>query len=523
MKARLQPIENIWSKFPRVVRDLALLFGKKVRLEMKGSDTELDRTIIEAIRDPLTHLVRNCVDHGIETPEKRAAAGKSSEGRLFLRAFHEGGQVNIEISDDGAGIDPNRLKRKAIELGLITPEQAQRMDERTTLNLIFMPGFSTAEEVTDVSGRGVGMDVVKTNIEKIGGMVDVESKPGEGTMLKIRIPLTLAIIPALMVACAQQRYAIPQASVLALVRLAAGKATGGIEMVHGSPVYRLRENLLPLVYLDKELGVRPPGAERAEAQSIDTAVNIVVLQAGSQKFGLVVDEVNDTGEIVVKPLGKALKGISTFAGATIMGDGRVALILDVVGLARRARVLSQVSDPEHPATQPSLRQAADAPQRLLLFITIGQALMGIPLSQVTRLEEFSRASLEWTGVHQVVQYQGKILPLIDLCSLLPGGEAGPLKSYSEKEAAETIPVVVYSGNNRRAGLKVGRLLDIVEEHLSIQFPPSRKGSLGSAIIHGRVVEILDVEEILNMETSSHASGIRNTHATASKEVKEYVI
>jgi two-component system chemotaxis sensor kinase CheA len=518
MNARLQPIENIWSKFPRVVRDLSVLFRKQVRLETDGSNTELDRTIIEAIRAPFMHLVRNCVDHGIETPEKRAAAGKPSEGLLFLRAFHEGGQVNIEISDDGAGIDPRLLKQKAIELGLVTPEQARQMDEQTALNLVFMPGFSTTEKVTDVSGRGVGMDVVKTNIEKIGGMVDIESKAGEGTRVKIRIPLTLAIIPALIVATGKQRYAIPQTSVLELVMLAAEKATRGIEMVHGSPVYRLRENLLPLVYLDKELAVRSSRVDAANAQSGDAAVvNIVVLQADNQKFGLVVDEVNDTGEIVVKPLGKGLKGIPTFVGATVMGDGRVALILDVVGLARRARVLSPVIDLTHVATPLPSRQGADDRQSLILFTTSGQALMAIPLSQVTRLEEFPCASLEWTGAHEVVQHQGKILPLIDVCSLLPGG--GTLDPRFGKEAAKTIQVVVYEHNNRRAGLIVGRFLDIVEERFTIQFPPARKGSLGSAVIHGQVVEILDVEEILNITTLPHEFQER-THANGTKNFSE---
>ncbi|HET6842193.1 MAG TPA: chemotaxis protein CheA [Candidatus Angelobacter sp.] len=517
MNARLQPIENIWSKFPRVVRDLAVLFGKQVRLETDGSNTELDRTIIEAIRAPFMHLVRNCVDHGIETPAKRAAAGKPSEGLLFLRAFHEGGQVNIEISDDGAGIDPRLLKHKAIELGMITSEQAQQMDEQTALNLVFMPGFSTAEKVTDISGRGVGMDVVKTNIEKIGGMVDIESKLGKGTMVKIRIPLTLAIIPALIVASGKQRYAIPQTSVLELVMLADGKAARGIELVHGSPVYRLRENLLPLVYLDKELAVQSAMAEAANAQSGDAVVNIVVLQADNQKFGLVVDEVNDTGEIVVKPLGKALKGIPTFVGATVMGDGRVALILDVVGLARRARVLSPVNDLTHVATPLPSRQGADDRQSLILFTTSGQALMAIPLSQVTRLEEFPRASLEWTGAHEVVQHQGKILPLIDVCSLLPGG--GTLEPRSSKEAATTIQVVVYEHKHRRAGLIVGRLLDIVEERFTIQFPPARKGSLGSAVIHGQVVEILDVEEIINMTMLPHEFEER-THTDGKKNFRE---
>jgi len=398
------------------------------------------------------------------------------------------------------------------------------MDERATMNLIFLPGFSTAEKVTDVSGRGVGMDVVKTNIEKIGGMVDVESKSGEGTTLKIRIPLTLAIIPALIVTSGGQRYAIPQTSVLELVRVAAEKANRGIEMIHGSPVYRLRENLLPLVYLNHELGIRTSGCGEMGTQGQDKAsANIVVLRADDRKFGLVVDDVNDTGEIVVKPLAKGLKGISTFAGATIMGDGRVALILDVVGLARSARVLSQASNAQQLKAPSPARQAAGDRQSLLLFTTSPEDLMAIPLSLVTRLEEFPFALLESTGGQQVVQYQGEILPLIDLYTLLPGKDAGlPVNPKSKKESSGTTQVVVYSKNERRVGLKVERILDIVEERLSIQHPPNRKGSLGSAVIQGRVVEILDLDEILNMETFARMPG-EWAHAGGKNEAKELVI
>ena len=312
MKTRMQPIGNIWSKFPRTVRDVATMCGKQVRIEMEGKETELDKTIIEAIKDPLTHIVRNSVDHGIETPPKRVAAGKSAEGRLSLRAYHEGGQVIIEISDDGAGLDPEKLRRKAVEKGLITPEQSARMSERETTNLIFLPGFSTADKVTNVSGRGVGMDVVKTNIDKIGGTVDVQSKPGTGTTVRMKIPLTLAIIPALIVTNGGERYAIPQISLLELVRLEGEEAKKRIELIQGVPVYRLRGRLLPLVHLDRELRLESSTKDASEAD----AVNIVILQADERQFGLVVDHINDTEEIVVKPLSKHLKGIRTFAGSS---------------------------------------------------------------------------------------------------------------------------------------------------------------------------------------------------------------
>ena len=345
MKTRMQPIGNVWSKLPRVVRDLAAACGKEVRLEMEGKETELDKTIIEAIKDPLTHIVRNSVDHGIERPETRVERRKPAEGCLKMRAYHEGGQVIIEITDDGGGIDCERVKQKALQRALITPEQAARMSDHEALYLIFLPGFSTAEKVTNVSGRGVGMDVVKTNIERIGGTVDLQSQPGKGTTLKIKIPLTLAIIPALIVTSGGDRFAIPQVSLLELVRLEVEQASQQIEFIHGAPVYRLRGQLLPFAYLNREL--RLNDADDDGLKPSVEATTIVVLQADGHPFGLVVDEINDTEEIVVKPLGKQLKGVASFAGATIMGDGRVALILDVLGLAQRAGVVAEVRDRNH--------------------------------------------------------------------------------------------------------------------------------------------------------------------------------
>src|ERR1700678_3687411 len=295
MKTRMQPIGNIWSQFPRTVRDVALGCGKEVGIEMEGKETELDKTIIEAIKDPLTHLVRKSVDHGIELPEVRVKAGKPRSGRLILRAFHEGGQVNIEITDDGAGLNVERIRKKAIERALITAEQAARMPEREIFNLIFLPGFSTAEKVTNVSGRGVGMDVVKTNVEKIGGTVEVQSSMGRGTTVRVKIPLTLAIIPALVVTCGGERYAIPQVSLLELVRIEPDDVDKSVELVHGAPVYRLRGHLLPLVYLSCELKL---AAETNSGTGNNGAVNIVVLQADGHRFGLIVDQINNTEEIV---------------------------------------------------------------------------------------------------------------------------------------------------------------------------------------------------------------------------------
>ncbi|MFL5494139.1 MAG: chemotaxis protein CheW [Gemmatimonadales bacterium] len=483
MKTRMQPIGNIWSKFPRVVRDLALACAKQVRVEMEGGDTELDKTIIEAIKDPLTHILRNSVDHGFESPAVRLAAGKPVEGRLVLRAYHENGLVTIEVADDGGGIDVARVKQKAVERGLIPPDQAGRMSDREALLLIFMPGFSTAERVTNVSGRGVGMDVVRTNIEKIGGMVDLQSAPGEGTTIKIRIPLTLAIIPVLIIGSGRDQYAIPRVSLVELIRLEGAGARAGIETMYGAPVYRLRGNLLPLAYLSRVLGLPAETPAGGEAE----AVNIVVLQAGERQFGLVVDRVSDTEEIVVKPLSRQIKGIAAFAGATIMGDGRVALILDVMGVARLGGIVSEVRDRNRSETVAQPEQGGPARQALLVFALGNGRRLAIPLSVVSRLEEFPAALVERAGDGRVVQYRGKIMPLIHLSALLDGGEA---------VFRDPMQVVVYSDGGRSAGLVVDNILDIVEETLAVQRRSERGIFYGSAVIQDRVTDLLDVETIV---------------------------
>lgn len=487
MKTRMQPIGNVWSKFPRTVRDVAMTCGKKVHIEMEGKETELDKTIIEAIKDPLTHIVRNSVDHGIETPEKRVAAGKSPEGRLTLRAFHEGGQVNIEISDDGGGLDVEKVRRKALEKGAITAEQAARLSDREAVNLIFLPGLSTAEKVTNVSGRGVGMDVVRTNIEKIGGTVDVHTKLGAGTTVRMKIPLTLAIIPALIVTNRGDRYAIPQISLLELVRLEGLEAHKRIESVHGAPVYRLRGRLLPLVYLDRELR---PETKQHEAPNAPV-VNIVVLQADERHFGLVVDTINDTEEIVVKPLGKQLKGIKTFAGSTIMGDGRVALILDVLGLAQSANVVG-----ESRARTLAGEQAAaghDTGKQTMLLMQCGaEGRLAMELSLVARLEEFKCAAIEKAGDCDVVQYRGRIMPLIRIAEVL----RLPQNLSSDAPDSGLTQVVVYTEDGRSVGLVVDRILDIVEESFIRQHPTNKEGLFGSALIQQKVTDLLDVHTLI---------------------------
>jgi len=481
MKTRMQPIGMVWNKLPRVVRDMAVAMGKQIRLDMDGAETELDRTIIEAIKDPLVHLVRNSCDHGIESPEVRARAGKPPQGRLSLRAYHEGGQVNIEISDDGAGIDVARVKQKAIEKGILRPEQAEKLSDREALNLIFQPGFSTAQTVTNVSGRGAGMDVVKSHIEKIGGVVDLFSRPGEGTTVKLKIPLTLAIIPGLVITSGGERFVIPQVSLLELIRLEGDSSEKHIEHVHGTPVYRRRGSLLPIAYLNQVLGLESAG--RAEA------VNMVVLQAEDRQFGLVVDGINDTQEIVVKPLGKQLKGLTVYAGATIMGDGRVALILDVLGIGQRSGVLAESREQARAAAEQKT-QAGIEQQRLLLFRAGSFERLAVPLSLVARLEEFPRNSIENAGGRKVVQYRNRILPLVPLREVLDSG----VEDHGQE--ADPVQVVVFNDGERSVGLVVDQILDVAEETVTVRQKSARKGLLGSAVVGKRVTDFLDLNHVL---------------------------
>ncbi len=485
MKTRMQPIGTVWSKFPRLVRDLAAICEKEVRIEMEGKETELDKTIIEAIKDPLTHLVRNTVDHGIERPAVRKQKGKPTEGCLTLRAYHEGGQVNIEICDDGAGLNLERIKAKAVERGLMTQDAVSRMADRDVGNLIFLPGFSTAEKVSNVSGRGVGMDVVKTNIEKIGGTVDLQSKSGLGTTIKIKIPLTLAIIPALIVTSDNDRYAIPQVNLLELVRLEGEQTRKGIEWIQGAPVYRLRGRLLPLVDLRHELGIAhaPKGLD-------DDIVNIVVLRADDRQFGLIVDRINDSEEIVVKPLSKQLKNVSVYSGTTIMGDGRVALILDVMGLAQSAHVVSGTRD----RTLTDSGDRNDSNKALihtLLVLGVGpDRRFALPIGQVTRLEKIAIDTVEHADHQEVVQYRGEILPLIRLADTL-----GVPSNTSDERLME---VVVYTESGRSVGLVVDRIVDIVETELIHLRPAHRIGLTHSAVIQGHVTDLLDLPAVIRM-------------------------
>ncbi len=488
MKTRMQPIKNVWDKFPRVVRDLARSNGKDVDLVMEGAETELDKTLLEAIKDPMTHIIRNAADHGIEVPEIRRERGKPEKGTLLLKAYHEGGHINILISDDGAGINVDRVTAKAVEKGVLTQEMADKLSEREALNLIFHPGLSTAEKVTNVSGRGVGMDVVKTNIEKIGGTVSMSSRLGEGTQMRIEIPLTLAIIPALMVTSGDEPFAIPQASLLELVRVDE-ETRNQIEVIRGSHFYRLRGVLLPLLYLNEVLALQPPKVSEDDIYSKGT--NIVVLRAGDHSFGLVVDTVNDSEEIVVKPLSRQLKDLSYLAGATILGDGRVALILDVLGVAQEGGL----SGDEHPDT--GLMVEADAliddeehSMTMILFSMNEEDRYAIPLSEVARLEEFDVDKIEQSAGQDVIQYRSDLLPLVRL-----GDALGVMTSGEENDR---IPVIVFSRHEKSIGVIVGRIIDIVESEMQLHSTPSEKvGVKGSLVIDGKTTDLLDIEQLID--------------------------
>lgn len=477
MKTRMQPIGVVWNKLPRVVRDLATSLGKQIALEMTGADTELDRTLIEAIKDPLTHIVRNSCDHGIEAPRDRISRSKPPEGRLTLRAWHEGGQVNIEIADDGAGIDPGRVKAKALERHLITEEQAARFCERDAVNLVFLPGFSTAAAVTSISGRGVGMDVVKTHIERIGGAVELSSRPGEGTTVRVRIPLTLAIIPGLVVKAGGERFVIPQVNLQELIQT--GDSGAAIEYVHTAPVLRRRNELLPLADLCSVLGLTP---ERCPGQA-----DIVVLQADRHRFGVIVDAICDSQEIVVKPLGVQLKPLNCYAGATIMGDGRIALILDIAGLALRSRMLAAAAQPGRPAETAPRPETGDPARRLLLLFRAGGfKRLAAPLSRIARLEKIPLADIEHASGREVAKYRDRILPLLDLGELL--GARGCREE-------DVLHVVVFRGGSGEIGMIVDEIADIVDESVVDPRGSDCRGLLGSAMIGGRVTDLVDLDTV----------------------------
>ncbi len=478
MKTRMQPIGNAWNKLPRLVRDLSREMDKKIELIMLGADTELDRQVLELIKDPLTHMVRNSGDHGLESPAERRAAGKPETGHITLNAYHEGGHIIIEISDDGRGLPLDRIRAKVLKNGLATEAELAGMSEAQLQRFIFRAGFSTATVVTAVSGRGVGMDVVKTNIEKIGGTIDLKSVPGAGTTFTIKIPLTLAIVSALIVEAGGERFAIPQISVVELVRAQKEAGRGHneagsetvIERINDTPVLRLRDRLLPLVNLNDLLAL-------GESQNDDSGAYIVVAQVGASSLGIIVDRVFDTEEIVVKPVAPILRHVTMFSGNTILGDGSVIMILDPNGIARGTGIGASGDSKAMSSSAMDAQRSTDR-TAMLLFRAGGDQKLAVPLGLVARLEDIPRDKIEISCGAPVTQYRGKLMPLVALSDDLD----------TEKPRQS---VLVFNDGDRSMGLMVDEIVDVVEDRLNIELSGARPGLLGSAVIAGHATDVID--------------------------------
>lgn len=483
MKTRMQPIGNAWAKLPRLVRDLANELGKKINLEMRGADAELDRKVLELIKDPLTHMVRNSGDHGLEKPVDRRAAGKPETGRILLNAYHQGGHLIIEIGDDGRGLPVDKIRAKVLAQGLTTEAELAQMSKHDVLRFIFRPGFSTAQQITSVSGRGVGMDVVKTNIERIGGTIELRSKEGRGTTFTIKIPLTLAIVSALIVQAGGERFAIPQIGVVELVRVGdEHEGNTRIEMIKDAPVLRLRDRLLPLVSLSSLLRLR-------DAPVGGLMGYVVVMQVGANVFGIVVDCVLDTEKIVVKPVAPILRHITMFSGNTILGDGSVIMILDPNGVARGAGITAEDRVEDQQTMNVAVGIRSDSSTSLLLFRAGDQTPKAVPLGLVARLEDIPVERIEMSGGTPVVQYRGQLMPMV------------PIAGHWEAPASGRQAVLVFTEGQRSMGLMVDEILDVVEEPLLIHPGSDRLGYLGSAVIAERVTDVIDTVYWL-----SHAGG-----------------
>jgi len=479
MKARMQPVSNIFSKMPRIVRDLSQSLGRRVRLLMEGQETELDKSLLEAIKDPLTHAVRNSLDHGIEPPDVRQATGKDPEGTLRLRAAQEGSHVLIEVADDGAGISVERVRTKAIERGLIAADRAAQLSERDLLQLIFLPGFSTAAAVTNVSGRGVGMDVVKTNVERIGGKVEIDSRPGKGTTLRLRIPLTLAIIPALIVRSVQQSFALPQGALSELVHVTPDQAKSAIEWIDEAPLYRLRGKLLPLVFLDRML---VPAGEHRKPEERDNF--IAVLDADGRRFGLVVDGLADPEEIVVKPLSTVLKDIGIYSGATVLGNADLALILDPSAIATKAGVILTAEEERAMAAEKALEKEESKGFEYLLVEASGRQA-AIRLGDVLRIEQLPVARIEYIGYRPVVNLEGQLLPVED---------SGGVIAAAQGDAKAQVVIVVCREGNRHVGIAVSQVLDVDSGNDLVEAGTNQR-TPGVTLLQDHVTGVVDLRSI----------------------------
>ncbi|HEX2942502.1 MAG TPA: chemotaxis protein CheA [Rhodopila sp.] len=507
MKTRMQPIGNIWSTLPRLIRDLARDLGKKINLEMEGADTELDRQVLELIKDPLTHIIRNAADHGLESPADRLAAGKDETGRIRLNAFHEGGHIIVQISDDGHGLNVDRIRRKAVQNGLASEAELATMSDAQIFRFILRPGFSTAAAVTAVSGRGVGMDVVRVNVEKIGGTLDLSSTPGRGACFTMKIPLTLAIVSALIVGSAGARFAIPQISVVELVQSSAS-GESRIQRIGGTAVLRLRERLLPLISLrhllqfDQTTDAKPDQV-------------VIVIQAGALRFGLIVDQVYDTEEIVVKPVAPVLKGINVYSGNTILGDGSVCMIIDPNGVAQHLGQAVLSADEASVSDHSEGEQKMATGLQQLLLVRAGPGIRkAIPLDEIARLEEVDVGQIRHSGGQMIVQYRDRLMSLVlaspDL--LLRNSGMQPVLVFNE-QPADTRNGSHLDRRPRHIGLVVDQILDITESKTTIEIDYGRPDILGSAIVNGEATDIINVEYYLSrnatdtFDPGSYGSGV----------------
>lgn len=486
MKTRMQPISQVWTKFPRLVRDIAHETGKRVELIQIGAETELDRTLLEGIRDPLVHIIRNSVDHGIETPEERAAKGKPEQGTVKLRSFHENGMVVIEIADDGAGINLPLVAKTAVEKGLVTAERVAKLTEREIIDFIYLPGFSTKQQITNLSGRGVGMDVVRTNIQEIGGNVDIATS-GQGTRLRLSIPLTLAIMPAVFVRCKELSYAIPQVNVFEMLRYEPKEGVPGVEDFYGVPVFRLRDKLIPLVFLNHQLKLDD------QPTPVDQPLNIVIVQAAGIRFGIVVDEVLYMQEVVVKSVGPLLKGTPVYSGSTILGDGRVALIFDIAAIAVRSGIIAKLADNQFEQDISTAIGANTDEQQMLSFDLLGLERMVMPLDAVDRLEMIAASKIDRRGNEAVALYGKKIMKLIPLTNYVEGA------THKSLYGDETVPVIVHYHKGQPIGFIVKKVHNIVNVPTqSVMITQPQRGIMGSVIVNDAVMSILNVQEILSL-------------------------
>lgn len=531
MQTRMQPVANVFNKFPRIIRDLSKKLGKEVELQLEGVDVELDKSIIEALGDPMTHLVRNAVDHGLEMPKERENQGKPRLGRIILKAYHEGGYVNIDIIDDGAGIDIEKVKEKALEKELISKSELSAMGEQDVLQLLFRPGFSTADKITDVSGRGVGMDVVKTNIGKLGGTVEIFTSVGKGTTFRLLLPLTLAIIPSLIVEVESQKFALPQVNLQEIVRIKPGDNIKKIEYIHNSQVLRLRGRLLPIIHLadvlelnrtfsDPVTGKRKEERrktfydQRSKKKKIHTeggaseilpckrksetnTIRILVLKIGSRKFGLAVDVIHGGEEILVKPLSKFVKECKCYSGVTIMGDGKAAMILDPEGIIDKAAL--KFVDEQDDKPESEMMEASEAmkeQQNLLLFKCSGPETFGIDLSMVSRVEEISLNDIEKIGDKEYIKFRGDSLRLIRPEEYLPVGKGD---SQSGK-----LYVIIPKLVKHPLGILIQEINDTMEA--CIRFNKDDmvvKGLTGSTILNNRIVLLINVYELFELADPAH--------------------